>query len=88
MAVLDVVLDTVTGVQPLQGPADIPFGRLDQQMVMVPHQYIRMDDDAIALDQPFQQFDEMLPVAVRMEQRPPPQPPGRDMVPSARPVMS
>ncbi len=85
---LDVVPDAVAGVQPLHGPADIPFRRFDQQMVMVPHQHISMKDDAVALDHPFQQFDEMLTVAIHMEKRPPPQPAGRDMVPSARHVMS
>jgi hypothetical protein len=47
-----------------------------------------MQDDAVTLDHSFQQFDEMLPVAVRMEKLAASQPAGRDMVPPSWRMMS
>jgi len=74
-------------VQPPQRPVRVRVRRLDEQMVMVLHQHVRVQDHAVAPGHLRQKLNEMLPVAVAAEDRPPPHPAGRDVIPSARSVM-
>lgn len=54
-------------VKPLQRPVGIAFRRLDQQVVMVVHQHVGMQQHTVSFNHPVQQFDEMLPVAFSFE---------------------
>ena len=54
----------VTDIEPLQGPAEVGFRGLEQQMKVIVHEHIGVDLRAITLDHFSQQFQEVEPIGI------------------------
>jgi hypothetical protein len=59
--------DAVTDVQPLPRPAQVRFWRFQQQMKMVRHEHIRVEERAKALRQLCQQSQKVLTIRIVAE---------------------
>src|SRR5207253_823538 len=76
--------DTVADIEPLHRPAQIGLGRLNQQMIVIGHEHIRMEHHPKSFDLLGKQFTEMIAITVGAKDRLPFIPTGGDMIPTVR----
>lgn len=74
----------VTHIEPLTGPAEVRFGQLHHQMVVIVHQHKRVQANPKPAYNFPQQFAEMHPVPIVPKNRPPFIAPGAQVIPPAR----
>ena len=76
----------VANIEPLDGPAQVGLRYLHHQMVMIAHQHVSVHLNPEELGHLREEFQEMKPVPLVVEEVAPLQPTGRHMIPAIRPI--